>query len=184
MTDTSAGGWPVAAPAEVAVEAGPELQLTVEQKNAYIKAWLGWKNQKAYTEEMEKGARDTMVGALFPNPTKGTQRFVSPEGFGSIKLVYGWTYTLGHKDKVDANTGLKVPVEDQANDVLDAIEKLGERGKFLAARVFRFKPELVVSEYEALCASDDPDDAKAKELIDSILTVKPASPQCTFEPPK
>jgi hypothetical protein len=54
----------------------------------------------------------------------------------------------------------------------------------IAERIVKWKPDLSVSEYETLAASENETDIKAKTLIDAILTVKPASPQLTFEPPK
>lgn len=191
MTDWQAPaqtGWPEQpspqVATEVTVEAAPALQLTQEEKNSLIQTWLSAKHNATTAVETEKGVRENLTAALFPNAKKGTQRYVSPEGFGSIKLVYGWTYTLGDRDKIDASSGLKVPVKDQVDAVLTRIEGLGERGVLLADRLVKWKPELVVSEYELLAGSDNPDDATAKAWIDEILTVKPASPQVSFEPPK
>lgn len=187
--NANAGGWnpqpSSAAEIDDAVEvvAPPEVQLTVEQKNALIAVWMNDKGEATRAVETEKYSRQEVTDALFPNPKKGTQRYVSPEGFGAIKLVHGWTYTLGDKDKVGEDT-LKVPIKDQVDAVLTAIEGLGERGVLIADRCVKWKPELVVSEYEALALSDNGTDAEAKALIDSILSVKPASPQLTFEPPK
>jgi hypothetical protein len=94
------------------------------------------------------------------------------------------TYTLGDKDKIDPSTGLKLTKAQQVEPVLDAIEALGERGRLLADRLVKWTPELSATEYEMLAASEDPIDIQAKTLIDAILTVKPASPELTFEPPK
>lgn len=189
MTDwqgTAQSGWSQPTPqvaAEVEVAAEPERQLTVEEKNAKIRLWLDFKVKAEAAVEAERNIRADVTKALFPTPKKGTQRYVSPEGFGSIKLVHGWTYTLGDREKIGED-GLKVPIKDQVDNVLTAIEGLGERGVVLADRLVKWKPELVVSEYEALAMSNDPVDAQAKAFIDAILTVKEASPQLAFEPPK
>lgn len=187
MSDQTSGfapGWPSNSGEAVEVAPSAELQLTEEQKDALIQRWLGDKQNAQTMAELEKDSRASVTAALFPTPKKGTQRYVSPKGYGSIKLVFGWNYSLGDKEKVDPTTGLKVPVADQVEAVLDQIEELGERGALIAARLVRWKPELVPTEYEALAASQDGTDIEAKTLIDAILTVAPASPQLSFEPPK
>ncbi len=79
---------------------------------------------------------------------------------------------------------MKVPIESQVNGVIDAIEALEiGGGSLLANRLIKWKPELVASEYEKLNPEFELD-IKAKALIDSILTIKPASPQLTLEEPK
>lgn len=180
----AAAGWPSNS-GEPVVEVAPsaELQLTQEQKDAKVREWLEAKEICTNATEIEKSKRADVTAALFPTPKKGTQRYVSPQGYGSIKLVFGWNYSLGDKEKVGSD-GLKVPVATQVEAVLDEIEALGPRGALIAERIVKWKPELAVKEYEELAASQDETDAKAKALIDSILTVTPASPQLTFEPPK
>jgi plasmid stabilization system protein ParE len=152
----------------VNVVAGEAPAITQEQRNEAIKGWLGDKAKAEAAVEVERAMRATLTTMLFPNPTKGTQRYVSPEGFGAIKLVFGWTYTLGDKDKIDPSTGLKVPISDQVDAVLEEIEALGERGVLLADRLVKWKPELSPSEYELLAASADPVDIEIKTLIDAI----------------
>jgi hypothetical protein len=171
-------------PSEVEVVAQPELQLTEAQKDEIVRKWLAEKEVCKLATEAEKVSRESVTKALFPNPKKGTQRYVHPQGYGSIKLVYGWNYNLGDREKVDPSTQLKVPVSAQVDAVLERIEGLGERGRVMAERLVRWKPELVTAEYEQLAASDDDVDIQIKGLIDDILTVTPASPQLTFEPPK
>ena len=68
--------------------------------------------------------------------------------------------------------------------MLEAIEALGVRGQLIASRVVKWKPELVVPEYELLAISEEPLDIQIKAMIDEILTVKEASPQLSFEAPK
>lgn len=174
---------PEAVGGTVETGAAPELQLTVAEKNALIKNWLDHKNAATVAVDAEKALREKVTGVLFPNPKKGTQRYNSPEGFGSIKLVHGWNFTLGDKDALDSE-GLPLAIRDQVEAMLTAIEELGERGRLIADRVVKWKPELVVSEYELLAASEDGTDVDAKVIIDELLTVKPASPQLSFEPPK
>ncbi len=182
-----AGQWPSnepAVPATVEVETPANVQMTQEEKNNLIKSWLNIKGQLDSVKTTEADVRVVVAEALFPTPKKGTQRYISPEGFGAIKLVHGWTFTLGDKDAVDPSTGTKVPIKDQVDAVLVQIEAMSERAKLLADRLVKWKPELSVTEYELLASLEDDEAIAIKTLIDGILTVKPAAPQLTFEPPK
>lgn len=187
MSDQNSGfapGWPSNTGEAVEVAPSAELQLTEEQKDERIQRWLTAKDDLERVKSIELEYRSDVTSALFPTPKKGTQRYISPKGYGAIKLVFGWNYSLGDKEKVDGSTGLKVPIADQVEAVLDQIEALGERGALIAGRLVRWKPELVPTEYEALAASQDGTDIEAKTLIDAILTVSPSTPQLSFEPPK
>ena len=171
-------GWPSNV-AEVQTELTEEQKIEIRD-NA-IRGWLKLRGQLASVKTDEMTSRTTVSGMLFPTPTKGTQRFELGNGY-SIKLVQTYTYTLGDKDKVV--DGLKVKVRDQVDDKLDEIEalKLDEEATFILERLIKWVPELSVSEYEKLGESAVGLEIKAK--IDEILTVKPGSPQLTFEEPK
>lgn len=180
MTDeTPQGGWPQSEIVAVTAEAEPTF--TIEERDALINTWLTEKTMAEAAVAAERETRAKVTSWLFPTPAKGTQRYPLNNGY-AVKLVYGYTYTLGDKDKID-EAGRKVPVYDQALDVIEAIENLGEKGKILADRLIKFKPELSGSEYEKLDVSD-PIERQVRDLIDGILTVKPNSPQLTFETPK
>lgn len=176
-------GWAAMQP-EATVEAGAgetpaEFQA---RRDREILEWRGLKEQAAFYVEREREARAKVTGTLFPEARKGTQRYELGQGY-KVKLVYGFTYTLGDKDLIDPATGNKVPVASQVEGIEDAIEELGNEGPFLVERLFRWKPELVEKEYLAL-DPENPTHVKVKALIDSILTVKPASPQLELEEPK
>lgn len=175
-------GPPEALPTEGVVQPAP--QLTEADKTKRVNLWLSHKATLATAKTAEEESRALVSDALFPNPVKGTQRYTDPVSGAAIKLVHGWNYTLGDKDKIDPSSGLKLPIATQVERVLDAIAELGERGEAIADRIVKWKPELAVTEYEALALSEVEVDIKAKTLIDEILTVKPAAPQLTFEPPK
>lgn len=163
-------------------------QETPEQlaarRAAVIKAWLDAVTPKKEWEAYEKLKRAEATALCFPNPVKGTQRFELGGGY-KLKLVHGVTYSLGDKDMVDPTLNEKVSIETQVNGTLEAIRALGNEGPFLADRLVKWKPELSATEYEAL-ATDGASEAQkeAKKLIDSILTIKPASPQLSYEEPK
>ncbi len=184
MSETQPG-WPVAATVQtVEPVAAPTPEEVAERKAAAAKAWLESIEPKKQWEAYEKLKRAEVTALFFPTPVKGTQRQPLASG-GNLKLVHGLTYTLGDKELVDPTLGEKVPVETQVEGVLEAIEQLGNEGPFLAKRLVKWKPELSETEYKLLGDENASEAQKeAKKLIDSILTVKPASPQLAFEPPK
>lgn len=172
-------------PLEIAVEVGTAPIETpeafVERRDKEIQTWLDAKPVLEQAKSAEAEARATVTKTLFPEPKKGTQRYNLNSGY-KVKLVYGLTYTLGDKDKVD-DEGKKVSIESQVRAIEEKICDLGAEAELLCERLIRWKPELSASEYEKL-DSDNATQLAIRNLIDGILTVKPASPQLTFEEPK
>lgn len=176
-------GWGNYSP-EAAVEAAPAEtpEAFAARRDGIIQTWRAAIEPKKQWENYEKECRANVVGICFPRPVKGTQRYELGGGY-KLKLVHGVTYTLGNKDMVDPILNEKVSIESQVRGVLEQIAALGNEGPMLADRLVKWKPELNATEYEKL--SDEFDvEAKAKALIDTILTSKPASPQLTLEEPK
>lgn len=190
-----AGGWPVtqteaeaAAPVqkfEVKYPGQPDTEDPEHfrlRRNAEVQHWLDAKPILENAKTYEMYLRNKVTTTLFPAPKKGTQRYDIGGGY-KVKLVHGLTYTLGDKDKLN-DEGAKVPIRKQIEDLEAAIiDTHGEAGLQLVKRLISWKPELSGSEYEKL----DPDnslEAEVKEMIDAVLTIKPASPQLTFEEPK
>lgn len=152
------------------------------RRNAEIEHWLASKPVLDQAKQNEMDLRNKVTSTLFPNPVKGTQRYELGGGF-KVKLVHGLTYTLGDKDKIDGE-GKKIPVRSQIEDLEAAIiEKYGEAGEQLIKRLISWKPEISGSEYEKLDANN-PIELDVRNMIDENLTIKPASPQLTFEEPK
>lgn len=157
------------------------MSITPEIKAA-VDAWLSAVPTLKQWKEYEAATRAEAVALCFPTPVKGTQRFDLGGGF-KLKLVYGWTYTLGDKELIDPILQEKVPVDVQVNATVEAIEQLGPEAKIIVDRLIKWKPELSETEYKKLRA-DIPIEVEVKKLIDSILITKPASPQLAFEEPK
>lgn len=150
--------------------------IPIPQRDAKIKAWLNAKDALAVAKDAEMALRNEVTEMLFENPTKGTQRYPLGNGY-NVKLVYGTTYILGAE---------RLPWQERATLVEAVQEKcdlLGNEGPALADRLFKWKPELDVSEYEKLDEAF-PIQAAIKAHIDEILITKPASPQLDFEVPK
>lgn len=127
--------------------------------------------------------RVKVTETLFPTPKKGTQRYALNGGY-NVKLVHGWTYSLGIKDMPNPDVeGETIPINKQIEDLQQAISETGNEGPLLAERLIKWKPELLPSEYLKL-NPDYPVEKQIKDMIDALLTVKPASPQLAFEEPK
>ena len=171
---------------EVEATAGVELtpEQTLERARKAVAAWQSSVKPFQEWKAFEAAKRLEAAQLCFPNPVKSTQRFDLGGGY-KLKLVYGLTYTLGDKDLVDPILNEKVLIETQVRGTLEAIEALGPVGELLANRLIKFKPELSEAEYKALSSEGATEiHAEAKKLIDTILIIKPASPQLTYEEPK
>lgn len=175
-------GWPNQ-PTEAAVEAGPpeDEAAFLARRNHEIQNWLNAKETASNAVEEERTWRGKVTATLFPTTKKGTQRYQLSGGY-AVKLVQTYTYPLGDKDAVDDN-GMKFPIRKQVEAILEAISDLGPEGALLADRLVKWEPAFDNKEYEAL-DGDNPIHVAAKKLIDTILTIKPGSPQLAFEEPK
>jgi hypothetical protein len=170
---------------EVEVKAGaPETpEAFAARRDAEIKAWLAAKTKLVTVKEQEASKRLTVAQMLFPNPTLGTQRYDLGGGY-KIKLAFKYTYTLGNKEMIDPlDPTQKIPVNKQVEQLEEAIYNLGNAGPSLAERLIKWTPSLNDAEYRKLNLELDTE-RQAKELIDTILTIKPASPTLEFEEPK
>lgn len=191
-----AGGWPVtqteaeaAAPVqkfEVIYPGQPDTEDPEHfrlRRNAEIEHWLNAKPILESAKQNEMDLRTKVTATLFPAPKKGTQRYDIGGGY-KVKLVHGWTYTLGDKDMVDPANDMKIPIRKQIEDLERAIiDTHGEAGLQLVKRLISWKPDLSGAEYEKL-DPENPLEVEVKTMIDAVLTIKPASPQLTFEEPK
>lgn len=189
------GGWPVTQTEAEAVAPVQKFEVIYPgqpdtedpehfrlRRNAEIEHWLNSKPVLESAKQNEMDLRNKVSATCFPTPKKGTQRYALGGGF-NVKLVYGLTYTLGDKDKL-SDEGVKVPIRKQIEDLEQAIiDKHGEAGLQLVKRLISWKPELSGSEYEKL-DPENPLELEVRAMIDEVLTIKPASPQLTFEEPK
>lgn len=177
------GGWgTVPTEAEhVAVEETPEAfkrRLTDE-----VQTWRDAKESLATIKADEMAAREKLTATCFPNPVKGTQRYALEGGY-QVKLQYGWTYSLGDKDKL-ADDGTKVSIEAQVQALEAEILKLDPAAEAILRRLIRWKPEISGTEYESLASGEATElETKIKGLVDELLTVKPKSPTLDLEEPK
>lgn len=138
--------------------------LTPEQlRDKAILEWLESVKTLAAAKQDEVSRRNAIVAMCFPNPTEGTNNLVLGNGY-TLKCVVKYNYTM---DKDNA----------KVEAALEAIERLGDEGKFLADRIVRWTPELSVTEYREL-------GTKYKAEIDKVLTIKPGQSSLELAEPK
>ncbi len=148
------------------------------KRDQFILEWQRAKTLLNSAKEVEMELRKQLQDMLFPNPTKGTQRYDLGNGY-KIKLVHKINYKLGDKERIDPDTGDKIPVVDQVETIMSEIEKCGNEGKFLVDRLIKTSYDLSISEYEKLDST-----SPIKKLIDDILITSPAAPAIELEEPK
>lgn len=170
---------------EVKYESQPETEEPEAfrlRRNAEIQFWQTAKQNFESAQQQERDHRAKVTATLFPKPKKGTQRYELGGGY-KVKLVYGLTYTLGDKEKL-TDEGLPYPIKKQIEDLEEAIiAKYPVEGPIILDNLITWTPNLSGSQYEKLDQTD-PVKADIAAMISEYLTIKPSSPQLTFEEPK
>jgi hypothetical protein len=123
-----------------------------------------WNTQAAIAKaavEAERNLRAQVIEAYsdaqaFPEFASGTESVDIGEGF-DLKILHSLDYKLDNANDCE-----------RLDKVLDQIEKSMEGGAIIAERLVKWKPELSVSEYKLLAPAQ-------KAMIDTVLTIKPAS---------
>lgn len=131
-----------------------------------LRMWQAMEGAMKFTKAAEIEMRKAVFAAYFKHD-KGTENIDLGQGY-KLKGVAELNYNLD-KTKVD--------------DVLDGIEKMGERGAIIVETLVKYKPELSLTEYKKLAESDNQVDKNALALIQSVITTSPGSPTLTIVPP-
>lgn len=126
-----------------------------------IAAWLDAKRKLEEAKEEEDRLREQIIETYSSGDVEeGTESVELFDG-SALKIVRGLTY--------------KLPPTAETNAVLHRIAAMGNHYPFIAERLVKWEPKLLLSEYRKLNA-DDP----AKKLIDSILITTPSKPQVKY----
>lgn len=117
-------------------------------------------------KDREMRLRKACVAVLFPEQAsdvnaEGTENFELGAGY-IAKCTFKQSYKLDPKNTKGAE---------------NALRELGPEGMFIAERVFKWKPELSVSEYRKLPPA-------CKPIVDGVLTITPGAPEFKILPPK
>lgn len=147
-----------------------EVFNAIPSRDHAIIDWQNTKNALKALIELEREKRATLYKNLFPNNVDTTETVDLPNGY-KFKAKGTLNYKLEFSTKEDGAKNLDAAI--------DAIEKIGNEGTFIAERLVKWKPELSVSEYKALAA-----DSPIKKIIDGVLTITPGSPELELVPPK
>lgn len=142
------------------------------ETNDLLLAWNSEKSTLASVKARESAMRAEIVRRFFPKIEKGTNRFDLGKGY-KLKAVHDLNYSVENGDKL--------------TDVLKRMSETGNEGPFIAARIIKRKPELSVSEYNALLNNADDGNGTARAILtilNEILTIKPGSTALEIEEPK
>jgi hypothetical protein len=139
------------------------LQKHWNDVNAVMLRWQELKQELEALVLAERLYRTTIFESRFPTAEEGTNRVELGNGY-HLKAVAKYNYTLANK-------------ENETERALEAMEKIGNEGAFIADRLVRWSPELSVKEYRSLAP-------EYKAVIDTVLTIKPGMPTLEIEAPK
>jgi hypothetical protein len=136
-------------------------------RDALIVDWQDKARRLQALKEEELLARNKVVGFFFEETTDkaGTENFDLTHGY-KIKLTFAQNHSVPSAKNGEAVKG-----------VIEKLAKLGEDGKFIADRLFRWKPELSKTEWDALSPS-------MKRIVAPIVTTKAAQPTVEIIAPK
>lgn len=148
-------------------------------RDALITAWRAAKSEATQAVERERDLRAELAQLLFQEPTEGTNTYDLGGGY-SVKLSHSFTYNICKEPGKRITHDVYV---DKVDTLQSAVEATGPEGKLLAERLFKWTPELSVTEFKKLDDSQ-PVQALIKTLITQQLTTKPDSPKLEFVEPK
>lgn len=133
----------------------------IKTDDQITQAWIDAQKALAAAKELESSLRAEVINRRFKDQSLGTKNFELGNGY-KLKAVF------------KQNISVKVT---EVEGVLRKIENSGPEGKFIADRLFKFKPELVKKEYDEL-------PLKFRKIVDEIVSTSAATPSLEFVPPK
>lgn len=135
------------------------MPLSNKDRIALIGKWHAAKKAREQAEYAELELRREVCKHVFGEyPTDGTHNFDLPGGY-KLKGVFKHHYNLENSEKLDG--------------VLDRFPT------DIRERIVTFSPRLSLTEYKRL-----EEGSSYRQLIDSVLTITPASPSLTIVEPK
>lgn len=153
-----------------------EVVTWAAKRDTLIKNWMAAQATLKAAKETEVDLRNQVSEMLFPTKIKGTQRYELGGGY-FVKLVHKLNYKLGDTELKDSD-GNKIKVQQQVENVMEAIEKCGNEGAFLVDRLIKTEYKLAEGEYTKL-----DDGSPIKKLINSILVTSDSAPSLEVESP-
>jgi hypothetical protein len=151
---------------KTAAPVNPFPTLESAERDRLLQEWQQAKEMLDGLKETEMSLRKAVIKNLFPacaeNPdTSGTYNYELGNGF-IAKAVFKLSYKVSDEAALHAE---------------DALTKLGNDGPFVADRIFKWKPDLSLTEYKQLSEAH-------KKIVDHALTVSPGTPSFEISAPK
>lgn len=137
-----------------------------------LQAWHETQAMLAYLVNVERHMRTAAFDLYFPGYREAGESGLKNYDLGGGYVLKG---TPAVNYKLD---------KDAIDDTLAKIAKLGAEGALLADRLVTFKPDLSVTEYKKLDPSASRQQAKAKDLIDGVITITPGLPKLELVSPQ
>lgn len=144
---------------------------------------IDWRKSKDALDEAKRAEADLRgkVVAAYTDPDKetGTENVAIGNGW-FVKVVKALNFKL---KSFNENMSNRTAVEQALNEIAAATkDSQGNElnpalGKVVASRLVKWEPELSLTEYKQLLPGH-------REIIDTVLEVKPGSPTVTLVPPK
>lgn len=162
------------------INVGNDGFYVIHERNAgeALVKWQEAKKSLDFFKEQEMLFRKSIVRAMFPAATVGTNN-LPLNGGAVLKAVLKEDYNLMKDDvKKQALAGEPVDPWKSVTAVLDAFAVIGgDVGNLLADRLVKWEPTVSVSEYKQLTKP-------YRDVFDTVLTIKPASPELKLDLPK
>jgi hypothetical protein len=157
-------------------EALGEMMTDTTERDNLIRQWRDKSRQLATLKDEESVLRTQIVATYYDaEKQKGTEYIELGDG-----------YRLKCEKKMNAK--LKT---DLLNDALDKCERIGERAKFYVERLFKWKPELSVTEWKDVSERAEGGDVDAQKIMEiliggdqTLVTFEPGLPALSFIEPK
>lgn len=138
------------------INQGCKRVLTHEQCNQLIAEWHTADQQQKFWRQKELELRAALV----------TEKFTKVKGTERIDLDAGWQLVI--------ERGLDYKLENKNNETADVLDELPSE---VAALLVKWKPELSVTNYNETTQ-------EIRDMLNAVLTIKPASPTVKLVPPK
>lgn len=128
--------------------------------------WDAAKVELAKAKALESQLRNEVVRRLYPDveaDAEGTKNIDLGGGY-KVKTVFKQSRRLNNKN-------------GEVVEALEKIDKMGAGAKVIAERLVKWEPKLSKSEYDKL-------PVEIKNIIDKVITMRPATPTVELVKPK
>lgn len=149
-------------------------EARIKARDAALVKWQEEQKALNAAKEAEAATRIAIVAMLFDPATD--------EGTETIELGNGWKIKAQKKLNYTLGEGRTDPNYNAVEAALNSIEGLDlPEAKFIADRLVKWKPDLVLKEYRLL---GEEKFKPIRDIINRVLTTKPGMPTVELIPPQ